>query len=181
MIDPPPTLSISGISYFIERNIPFRLTASTESHVDSSVSATGLPNASIPALLNATSSLPKAATVCDTAFAQSSAFETSVLMKMASPPALRISSATLCPSSCLREAIATFAPSFAKSKAVVRPIPELPPVTSATFSRSFAKVLSRVTLLSRSLTRPQFSRAGRRDFSAQTSRKSFLEAAMRTG
>src|SRR4051794_9562270 len=50
----------------------------------------------------------------------------------ASPPALRMPSATVSQASALRLEITTFAPSFANSSAEERPMPRLEPVTTAT-------------------------------------------------
>src|SRR5580658_8010826 len=69
-------------------------------------------------------------------FSTSAAFATSAATNSASPPAARISSTTRLPRSALRAAITTFAPSRANKIAVALPIPELPPVTNATFPLS---------------------------------------------
>src|SRR6185369_600235 len=53
-------------------------------------------------------------------------------MTWASPPALRMASATSWQASTLRLEITTLAPSFAKSSAEERPMPRLEPVTTAT-------------------------------------------------
>jgi hypothetical protein len=50
----------------------------------------------------------------------------------ASPPALRMPSATISQASALRLEITTLAPSRAKSSAEARPMPRLEPVTTAT-------------------------------------------------
>src|SRR6478672_5744298 len=53
-------------------------------------------------------------------------------MTWASPPALRIPSATSWQASILREEITTLAPSLARSSAEERPMPRLEPVMTAT-------------------------------------------------
>src|SRR5271170_4410816 len=53
-------------------------------------------------------------------------------MTWASPPDLRMPSATTSQASALRLEITTLAPSFAKSSAEARPMPRLDPVTTAT-------------------------------------------------
>src|SRR5439155_4402529 len=62
----------------------------------------------------------------------STALDTSVLTKMASPPFSVIIWTVCCPPSSFISAMTSFAPSRANVRAVARPIPEAPPVTNAT-------------------------------------------------
>src|SRR5215510_14722328 len=62
----------------------------------------------------------------------STAWDTSVLTKMASPPFSVIIWTVCCPPSSFISATTSFAPSRANVRAVARPIPEAPPVTNAT-------------------------------------------------
>src|SRR4051812_42458686 len=64
-------------------------------------------------------------------------------MNVASPDSRVIASATLLPRSALRPVTATFAPSLANRRAVAAPIPEVPPVTSATRFLSLINKLPR--------------------------------------
>ncbi len=59
-------------------------------------------------------------------------FRTSVFTNRPSPPAARTSSTVSLPSRSRRPATTTLAPAFAKSTAVSRPMPDVPPVTSPT-------------------------------------------------
>src|SRR5215510_14966193 len=63
----------------------------------------------------------------------STAWDTSVLTKVASPPFSRIRWTVCCPPSSFISAMISFAPSRANVRAVARPIPDAPPVTNATF------------------------------------------------
>src|SRR5206468_3539836 len=94
-------------------------------------SATAFVN-SMPALLKAQSSLPNFANVRSIIALTSLSFETSVLMKIASPPDASISATTPRPSFSRRPLTTTCAPCLANSAAVARPIPALPPVTRTT-------------------------------------------------
>src|SRR5712691_1259933 len=62
----------------------------------------------------------------------STAVETSVLTKMASPPFSVMRCTVCCPPSSCMSAITSFAPSRANVRAVALPIPDAPPVTNAT-------------------------------------------------
>src|SRR6266568_1599724 len=132
MAPPPPCLSICWISYFRQSHTPLRLMSITRSQSPSDCSATGLKLPSIPALLNATSKRPNFSTVFQTSASTSVAFDTSVLTNKPSPPAARTRSIVSFPSDSRRPATTTLAPAFAKSTAVSRPIPDVPPVTIPT-------------------------------------------------
>src|ERR1700726_4750592 len=57
-MEPPPVLSMAGISYFMLSHTPFALMSTTRSKVSSSRSRNGFGTCSIPALLKAKSSRP---------------------------------------------------------------------------------------------------------------------------
>ena len=73
---------------------------------------------------------------CDTALpinaSTSAAFETSVATQVASPPAFLMASTVALPERAVRLATTTFAPAAPNASAVARPIPDPPPVTTAT-------------------------------------------------
>src|SRR5918996_5561811 len=71
----------------------------------------------------------------------SAACDTSALTKRASPPACLIRSTVSSPPSTTTSATTTLAPSRAKARAEARPMPELPPVTSATFPLSMSVIV----------------------------------------
>ena len=138
MMEPPPTLRISGIACFIPRNTPVAFTPITWFHASSSVCSTvaRLCSVDIPALFTTTSSRPNRSTVARIAPTHSSSLATSRRTNIASPPCPTISSSVCLPVSSAMSAITTFAPSRANSRHVPRPIPEEPPVTSATLPSS---------------------------------------------
>ena len=76
MIEPPPCTTISGITCFMVRKAPFRLTASTLSQA-SSDSSTTPPISAMPTLLSSTSMRPKSAIAAFTIASTSSFFVTS--------------------------------------------------------------------------------------------------------
>src|SRR6266513_2594796 len=90
------------------------------------------PFHSTPALLNATSRRPNLSTVKSTIALTSVSFATSARTNAASPPSFLISPTTCAPSFSRRPVRTTFAPARANAIAVALPIPEVPPVTSAT-------------------------------------------------
>src|SRR6266699_1371510 len=67
----------------------------------------------------------------------SASFPTSARTNAAAPPSCWISATTLAPSFSRRPERTTLAPARANSMAVVLPMPEVPPVTSATLSENF--------------------------------------------
>src|SRR5437667_12259492 len=67
----------------------------------------------------------------------SASFATSARTNAAAPPSCWISATTFAPSFSRRPERTTLAPARANSVAVVLPMPEVPPVTSATLSKSF--------------------------------------------
>src|SRR6266446_1814198 len=106
-----------------------RLMSMVRFQSSSDCSAMGLQLPSIPALLNATSKRPNFSTVFRTRARTSAARDTSVFTNRPSPPAARTRSSVSFPSDSRRPATTTLAPAFAKSTAVSRPIPDVPPVT----------------------------------------------------
>src|SRR5712664_1576003 len=83
------------------------------------------------------SSRPCLPTVKSTMAFTSASLATSARTNAASPPSFLISSTTCAPSFSRRPVRTTLAPARANSIAVVLPMPEVPPVTSATFPVSF--------------------------------------------
>src|SRR5260370_21931945 len=109
------------------RLIPF--TRSNSSPLTSAISTAG---DCIPALLSAASRRPKADKVCSPIAATSAWSATLQRMPIALCPAATSSSAAERTAFSLPAANATAAPASAKALAVVRPMPEPAPVTSAT-------------------------------------------------
>src|SRR6266403_4459533 len=97
-----------------------------------SVACSSGPFHSTPALLNATSRRPNRSTVKSTIAFTSASLATSAWTNPASPPSFLISATTCAPSLSRRPVKTTLAPARANSIAVVLPIPDVPPVTSAT-------------------------------------------------
>src|SRR5438034_5641959 len=124
-----------GRAYFDIRNVPVRFTSTVWSHSSSGQSGT-VRGKNTPALLNRRSIFLNVLIVSSTARLQSEARRTSERMKIPSPPALLTSCRTTRPRTSSRPVSATLAPSRANSTAVARPIPEVPPVMSATFPSS---------------------------------------------
>ena len=112
-----------------------RLIASSRSQ-SSSVRSWAAPVIVMPALFTTTSTPPNASIAACTPAATSALRVTSIVHAVASPPAARISAAVSSAVSPRRSATATRAPSSAKRSDVCRPIPDPPPVTSATFPSS---------------------------------------------
>jgi hypothetical protein len=114
----------------------FRLNPIDRSNCSSVSSAVRLnPSSIVAALFTAKSSRPNRSTVRATRASTCAALETSVATNSAGAPRASISRAAASPRSAPRAAITTDAPRLANANAVARPIPELPPVTSATFPR----------------------------------------------
>src|SRR5215207_9211194 len=130
----PPESCMSGISCFMHRKTPVRLMSMIRCHSSVVRSAVGVWDCSTPALLNATSSRPKASTVRASAAWTSSSRVTSQVSASARPPFCSMSRAVSRTSSSGMPATATAAPSAAKARAVVRPMPLPAPVTKATLS-----------------------------------------------
>src|SRR5260221_228491 len=130
-IEPPPFLSITGISYLRLSSTPSTLISNARRYCSSVASVIG-PRISTPALLNAMSSRPNAPTVCSTSDLTSASFATSARTNRPSPPDALICLTVSFPSSTRRPETTTFAPAFANATPVHRPIPLVPPVTNTT-------------------------------------------------
>src|SRR5215470_12270168 len=122
-----------GRACFIASQVPFTLTPNVSSKSEPPRSPIGPFFPSMPALLNSTSSWPNSFTVPSTTAFTSASLATSARMNFALPPAFWMACTTATPSASRRDATTTFAPSRANSSAAARPIPALPPRTSATF------------------------------------------------
>ncbi len=92
-----------------------------------------MPLSTTPALFTKMSTVPKASTVFSMTALHCSLSEISHGTANTSPPAALIFSATSSNCATLLAEITTFAPSLAKSSAVQAPMPEFPPVITATF------------------------------------------------
>ena len=132
IMTPPPCSSITGISYFMDNQTPLKLVSTTSSKTSSVVRISRAIMPPTPALLKAISNRPYPFTVWFTMFSTCEAIRTSVWTNIASPPAFFIISTVSIPSFSLRLATTTLAPLSPNLIAVARPMPELPPVTSAT-------------------------------------------------
>src|SRR6266566_4951579 len=91
----------------------------------------------MPALLKAMSIRPNLSTVKSTIRFTSASFATSARTNAASPSSFLISATTCAPSFSRRPVRTTLAAARANSIAVVLPIPDVPPVTSATLPENF--------------------------------------------
>ena len=122
-----------------QRYTEVRLTSCTRRHASRSVSRIESSSGGlIPALLNAMSSLPYFSTAVAKSRSTSSLLATSVCTYV--PPT---SAASASPASSLRSATTTVAPSCANRRTVANPMPEQPPVTTATLPSSLpAMVIS---------------------------------------
>src|SRR5437773_3752867 len=152
-IAPPPCLRISGISCFMHRNTLRRLVSMIRFH-SSSYSAVGAGFlGSMPALLNAKSSRPKASTVLSRAAITSAARVTSHRTASARPPRASIMRAVSWLPCSDTSATTTLAPSWANASAAARPMPLAAPVTNATFPVKSALPCVSIRLLLRGLFR----------------------------
>src|SRR3990172_9358508 len=115
MIEPPPALIRWGTPWRQHRNGPSRLSAMVRSHTPRSISCTGTSSTNEP---------------------PAQFMITSILTKLASPPASRSCFSVACPNSRLISASATLAPSRANINAVAFAIPEPAPVMNATLPSS---------------------------------------------
>src|SRR5437667_141745 len=153
-IAPPPCLRISGISCFMHRNTLRRLVSMIRFHSSSSYSAVGAGFlGSMPALLNAKSSRPKASTVLSKAALTSAARVTSHRTASARPPCASIMRAVSWLPCSDTSATTTLAPSWANASAAARPMPLAAPVTNATFPVKSALPCVSIRLLLRGLFR----------------------------
>src|SRR3954463_2482043 len=127
-IEPPPARFIAGMTVFIPRKTPIRLTSMTCRNSSRGVLAISL-NFRMPALLTSTSTLPSSRSVCSTTDCHSSSDVTSRCTKRTRSPS---SSASALPSSSSPSAATTLAPSACSRRTSAAPIPRAPPLTSAT-------------------------------------------------
>src|ERR1700692_2003266 len=119
-------------------NMPVKLTVMTRSHCAALVSSRPVPE-KIAALFTITSSRPWRATVLLISASISPQLPTSVFSNDAAPPDRAMRSRVGSPpssGSATTSAMTTMAPSAAKLAAMARPMPELAPVTTATFPAS---------------------------------------------
>src|SRR5437867_3929824 len=153
-IAPPPCLRISGISCLMHRNTLRRLVSMIPFHSSSSYSAVGAGFlGSMPALLNAKSSRPKASTVLSRAALTSAARVTSHRTASARPPCASIMRAVSWLPCSDTSATTTLAPSWANASAAARPMPLAAPVTNTTFPVKSALPCVSIRLLLRGLFR----------------------------
>src|SRR5258705_3322916 len=130
---PLPCVRICCNSCFMQAQTPRRLTPFTRSKFSAVSSAASLGGTWMPALLKAMSSLPKCATARSIMFATCASFETSQTTDRTLHPADVSFSAAACSAFSLISASTTAAPEAAKASAVASPMPELAPVTRATW------------------------------------------------
>lgn len=140
-----------GTQCFEQRYVPLRFVSRTVSQVFSDVVST-VPPSIIPALFTSMSIRLNFLSVCATIFLTDESEVTSVLTKSALAPVFVISCSTFLPSGLLA-AMTTLAPSFANSSAIAFPIPELAPVTIATFF--FSCISSRIDCENKRVTHVQ--------------------------
>src|SRR5262245_28353966 len=145
--EPPPRAFTCGMTAFVTRNTPVRLTFKHNCQRFNGVDSIG-PSHSTPALAIRMSMPPNSETVCATAASTDSSLVTSHRTGTALPPADVMRSATVwivpgtLPSCSERAATATAAPSRASAAAIVAPMPRLAPATKATLPSS-APVIAR--------------------------------------
>ena len=122
----------SGRHALTVRKVPFRFIELTVSHSSSLISSSRA-DGNTPALLHRTSIPPWRSTAASTIALTSPGSLTSARKKEADPPPSTISRAACSPASGWRPTRSTLAPSPAKTFAIPRPIPLLPPVTITDF------------------------------------------------
>ena len=131
MIRPQPRAAIKGPNRWPSRNGAVRLTAMVRSQSAVLSSASGGRRLT-PAQLTRMSGGPNAAAAASAARSTSGRSARSALTQPASPPAARSASAARPSLSASRATSTTLAPASASARAISSPIPELPPVTTAT-------------------------------------------------
>src|SRR5262245_7987531 len=135
MIAPPPRWAMTGMTARAARNVPVRLMPMTRLHAAGSVSVAE-PNDSTPAAVIRMSMPPNSATARAAIASTCAGSDTSTASAAARPPAAEISPATAPALPASMSATRTHAPSLANRIAAARPMPEPPPVTTATFCPS---------------------------------------------
>src|SRR6516225_11072926 len=134
-IEPPPAAFMTGIANFMPRKTPRALTAINRSQAAvSNRSSTALPES--PASLTRMSSFLNSASVASTVAFHSDSLDTSRRRKIAAPFTRVMSATTPLPSSSSTSATTTLAPSRAKMRAMLAPMPDAAPVIRATLSSS---------------------------------------------
>lgn len=143
-IEPAPARRISGIAYLVAQKVPFNEIRMMLSKVSLSIvsmwESLPLPASSEIALFTNVVSAPNSSTVARTAPATWSSWPLSARTYRARPPESRTPDSTSRPKSAERPVKATAAPSRASISTTPRPIPRVPPVTSATLPSSLMVV-----------------------------------------
>src|ERR1700733_8977487 len=134
MILPPPAAFMAGWTVCEHRNALVRLVLITLSH-SSSESACGALRILMPALLTRISIRPSSLPTRPTIAVTADGSVTSATTDIALTPSLARSAAAAIDFASLRPTIAILAPASASPRAMPRPMPPLPPVTSATLPR----------------------------------------------
>src|SRR6266404_2703875 len=141
MIDAPSVSS--GRAFWTVNRSPFTLMSKIESKNSSVILPKGEYFAT-PALANTISSLPFSRLICANRRSRSPVFDTSPSTPVTFLP---ISFTAAANSGSRRPIMKTYAPSFTNSFAVARPMPLLPPVTSAIFPSSLPIYFSLLVIL----------------------------------
>src|SRR3954447_1269465 len=128
-----------GSAAWVQYRMPNRLAPIIWRHSLVSAPVTG-PSSITPALLTSTSSPPSRSAVPSTNARACPSSLTSVGNASARPPSPAMRSATACRRSSRRPARPTAAPAPARRMALASPIPEVAPVTAATFPSSLASI-----------------------------------------
>src|SRR5262245_46232761 len=129
-IRPQRASTMSGRKARVQRKVPRRFTASIRSHTSSLIWRRGTKFA-MPASLTRMCTRPSSVCTRPAAAWTLGALATSVATAIARRPSLRTSSATATAPGSSRSRIATSAPSRARRRQMLRPIPDAPPVTTA--------------------------------------------------
>ena len=138
-IDPPPALFMIGIANFMPRNVPCALTAISRSQAAvSNRSSTALPL--IPASLTRMSSLPNAASGrVDRRLPFGLAGHVELVKDRGAVGLRDLGGDLSCPPRRACRRSTTLAPSRAKIRAMLAPMPDAPPVISATLFSSLMR------------------------------------------
>src|SRR5215212_6972268 len=133
---------IPGRAALVQRNALLSTMSKLRSQISGSIVRRSLPSEA-PALLTRMSTGAKTLSARAKTWSTPSGVATSASTAIAVPPASSIPLTTDSARSPCRSATTTVAPSWAKSSAVARPIPEPPPVTTATLlARSTINLLT---------------------------------------
>jgi hypothetical protein len=128
---PQPAAIMSGSAAWTQVKVPVRFTAMIRSHFSAVMSRTASKD-SMPALVTRISIGPRSRRICANAWSTDARSATSVSTAIALVPLARSSSAALSAAGPLRSRTATLWPFLASSSATPKPMPEAPPVTTAT-------------------------------------------------